>query len=75
MKRVLVVLVACFLISRIYSQNIDSVVIKNRLASLKSSVALTYNEDMLQYLKPLLANENHRTSDMIYEAKKYKRIG
>lgn len=71
MKRVLVVLVACFLISRIYSQNIDSVVIKNRLASLKSSVALTYNEDMLQYLKPLLANENHRTSDMIYEAKKY----
>ncbi len=71
MKRVLSVLGFCLSMVSLFGQANDSSVIKTRLASLKSSVALEYNREMWQYLSPLLANQNHRTSDMIYEVNKF----
>jgi membrane-bound lytic murein transglycosylase D len=71
MKRVLSVLWCFVFASNIFGQSSDSTIIKTRLASLKSSVALVYNEDLMKYLTPLLANQNNRTADMIYEVNKY----
>jgi membrane-bound lytic murein transglycosylase D len=71
MKRVIGVLIFSIMFVVANAQTIDSFVVKSRLAILKSSVTLNYNQDMLQYLMPLLANQNNRTADMIYEANKY----
>ncbi len=71
MKRVISVLCCCVLFNNVFSQTIDSLIIKARLASLKSSVVFDYNEEVTKYLVPLLANENNSTADMIYEANKF----
>ncbi len=71
MKRVICVLWCLILAGNIFSQSVDTLIIKSRLTSLKSSVALVYNEEMQKYLGPLLANQNNRTAEMIYEANKY----
>jgi membrane-bound lytic murein transglycosylase D len=68
MKNILAIFCSCFLFLYSNSQTIDSVLVKTRLASLKSSVPLVYNEEMLGYLRPLLANTNNRTSDIIYQS-------
>ncbi|MCX6188905.1 MAG: LysM peptidoglycan-binding domain-containing protein [Bacteroidetes bacterium] len=71
MKRVISVLGLCFFVVGVFAQTSDSTIIKTRLGSLKSSVPLKYTTEMWQYLSPLIANQNNRTADMIFEARKF----
>jgi len=71
MQKFLCFLVLLFPILKGSSQVYDSVLIKTRLLSLKSSVILSYNPEMMKYLIPLLQNENNKTSELIYECNKY----
>ncbi len=71
MKRVFVILIFCICIGKAYGTQVDTFLIKTRLAGLKSSISMDFNEDMLRFLIPLLENNDNKSSDLIYQASKY----